>query len=149
MISISPEVKIRSTIRFGTVFYLHVKNAGYEEDTPHYHIVLNKNPLNGEKIVMCYVSSKVQEIKRLRQGKHFKNTYVEIAPTEYRKLRKPSIVDCNKVVSKTLVEIIAAHSSRKLRLMPELSKDITQKIQESVIDSPTVEDAIKDILLKS
>lgn len=71
---------LRLTLRPGSVYYFQERS--FTSPEPHYFIVVNRQPLAGEILVLTVISSKVERVKRLR--KELPGTIVEIGPIAQR-----------------------------------------------------------------
>ena len=75
---------LKLTLRAGSVYYFQERKLTSPE--PHYFIVVNQEPFSRQLLVLTVVSSKVDNVKRLRQG--LPGTLVEIGPKDYDELKE-------------------------------------------------------------
>ncbi len=129
------------TIKPGSVYYF-LENT-WETTESHFFIVTNKDPCNEENIILACANSNIDRIKRLRRNCP-ETTLVEIAPSEYPDFSVNSIIDCNRVIEKSIEQII---SSKILKVKEEMDFILVEKIRRGIIDSPVVEKRIKKALL--
>lgn len=94
------DVKLRLTLREGSFYYFTERSLTSSE--PHYFIVVSAAPLTQPILILTLVTSKVEEVKKRRSD--CPETLVELSPTDFDALRKPSIVDCNSVKTIPLTE---------------------------------------------
>lgn len=71
---------------------------------------------------------------------------VLISPSDYQELSKPSVVDANVVIRKSLAELVAKIKRREVVYKSDLPKHLLIAIQKAVLASPLVEQEIKDLL---
>jgi len=102
LISIPPEVQIRSTIKSGSVYYF--EEASFASCEPHYFIVLNHFPHKDEIVLLVYSSSRIEKVKYRRRDLP-PGTLVEIGPCDYPCFTMDSIVDCNVVMVKQIEQL--------------------------------------------
>lgn len=146
---ISPEVKIRSTIKRGSVYYF--RGETLHSDQPHYFIVIlvldvtHSDETTDKDVLLVCVSSKIANVKSLRSGLP-KETLVEISPTEYPELSVDSIVDCNDVWPKSVSELVQKLSHGELLIKKEMNAKLIRKIHKGVLASPMVERSVRSLL---
>jgi hypothetical protein len=147
-LDISPEVKIRSTIKPGSVYYFREETL--HSDQPHYFIVIlvldvtYADETADKDVLLVCVSSKIANVKRLRSGLS-KETLVEISPTGYPELSVDSIVDCNDVRQKSVSELVQKLSQGKLSIKKEMNAKLIRKIHKGVLASTMVERNVKSL----
>ena len=133
---------LKLTLRAGSVYYFQERKLTSPE--PHYFIVVNQEPFSRQLLVLTVVSSKVDNVKRLRQG--LPGTLVEIGPKDYDELKVPSVVDCNVVFNKALGELAENIQRKEVVYKKDLPPDILNAIRLGIKASPLVEDEIKRLL---
>ena len=133
---------LKLTLRAGSVYYFQERKLTSPE--PHYFIVVNQEPFSRQLLVLTVVSSKVDNVKRLRQG--LPGTLVEIGPKDYEELKVPSVVDCNVVFNKALSELAEKIQRKEVVYKKDLPPDILNAIRLGIKASPLVEDEIKRLL---
>lgn len=147
MIYIPPDTQIKKTIQTGTVYWLNLKNDGYDDASTHRHIVLNKSPSTDLLIIMCWINSETDTHTGIMQNRNFANRFVRITKDDYDVLTKPSVIDCHHYVARSLDEIISKHKQGKLQPQKQMPIEITEAIRNKLLDSPTLETRIQKILL--
>lgn len=135
MIDISPEIQIKSTIRPGSVYYFPEET--FTSDEPHYFIVINREPLADEIILLVCASSKIESVKRRRRD--LPGTVVVIKKDEYPELARDSIVDCNAVITKRIEYLVLKPRQGRLRLKMEIDMTVVDRLRKAVMRSPRVE----------
>ena len=106
---------------------------------------MNRQPLAREILVLTVISSKVERVKRLR--KDLPGTTVEIGPSDYGELKRPSIVDCNDLKPVPLAEFNARFVRRKIRCFDKdlpvaLRKALRKAIHNSKILTPEMKASV-------
>ena len=126
---------LRLALREGSIFYF--QNRRHTSPLPHFHIVVNADPLGEHLLLFTVVTSKIDRVKHERR--HVPETLVELTPADLPKvLTKPSIVDCNDVTPVPLGDFCARWESREIRafdtdLPPVLRKALRTAIHASKI----------------
>lgn len=119
---------IKLTLRRGTVYYLQHRDLSSPE--PHYFIVLNTSPVEQKVILMSVFTSQIKKQERaIQRAGHPSETLVRIGPSDYGELTKESCVNCNKVFSKPLAELV--------QLWPNMTKnptDLSDKLLEQILN---------------
>lgn len=136
---IPPDIRIKSTIKAGSVYYFVEESIHSNE--PHNFIVINKDPLNDPAILLVCCSSQLEIVKR-RSGK-FPGTLVEISAEQYSGFTKSTIVNCNFIIEKTIESIIDKLRTGQLKAKAEIDMAIVEEIRTAVRSSPLIERYIK------
>jgi hypothetical protein len=140
LIDIPPEVAIKSSLQYGSVYYF--PEEAFSSSGSHYFFVLNKNPTGKPAIFLVHASFQIEKV-RARRKTCPPNTLVELGPSDYKEFTRPTIVDCNEVYVKTIDQIIRTLEDGKLLIMPEINQDIINKFVAGVLNSPLVEKRIQ------
>lgn len=140
MVKIPPEAAIRATIQPGSVYYFPYEHLNSPE--PHYFVVINIDPTNEQLILLVCASSKTSKVRR-RWRDRPSETLVEVSPEQYPKFKWNSIFNCNHVIEQTINQIIERLSSEQLKLMPEMSLKLVERLRQGALASPTVANGIK------
>lgn len=137
---------ITLTLRPGSVYYFEHRELSSAE--PHFFIVLNSDPISQQILLMSVFTSKIDtQQRRIQRAGHPPETLVPITPTDYPELSLNSCVNCNKVFTKPLAELIAQWST--LRKKPlDLPLPILAKILNGIKLSPEVSEEEKQLILK-
>ena len=132
---------ISLTLRTGTVYYFEHRTLHSGE--PHYFIILNSDPFSQEVLLMSVITSKIENQERnIKRAGHPEETLVKFTPADYSELRVESCVNCNKVFSKALVELIEQWGQIKRKPL-DLPSSILEKILTGVELSPEVSEEEK------
>lgn len=140
---IPPEIKIKSTIQPGSVYYFEEETLNSPE--PHYFIVININPQEDTVILLVCASSQIDKVLKRRRTCSVE-TLVKISPTQYADFKTDSIIDCNSVFERTVDQLVEKLLNNKLRLKTEMSIEIVNKLRLGVLASPLIEFRIKALL---
>lgn len=82
MIDIPADAYILTTIKRGSVYYF--KNEEFTSNNPHYFVVLNENPKNGNVLILVCATSQVEKRKVIAQKMNFtEGTLVEVSPLDF------------------------------------------------------------------
>jgi len=133
---------LKLTLRAGSVYYFQERRPSSPE--PHYFIVVNHEPFARQLLVLTIITSRVEYMKRLRQG--LPGTVVEIRPKDYDELKGPSVVDCNVVFNKALSELAEKIQRKEVVYKRDLPSAILQAIRQGIKASPLIETEIKRLL---
>jgi hypothetical protein len=144
LISIPPEVQIRSTIKSGSVYYF--EEPSFSSSEPHYFIVLNHFPHKDEIILLAHSSSRIEKVKYRRRDLP-PETLVEIGSPDYSCFTVDSIVDCNVIIVKQIEELSRRLALGKLKLKTEIDQHIVEKLRLGVLASPLVDEELKRLLV--
>ena len=145
MIDITPEARLKSTVRPGTV-YLYQEES-FSSDASHFFIVLNDYRATDQVLLLVYPSSQVEKVRRRRRD-FPPETLVEIKQDEYLNFTVDSIVDCNTVIRKNIEELIQKLSQGKLKIKANMPVEILGKLTNAVHLSPMVSEEDKEMLAK-
>jgi len=145
---ISPEQKIKSTIRKGSVFYF-IEDS-FKTGVPHYFIVLNERPREDNTLLLvCVVTFDAKVYDRIDYAINNnipKETFVDMSPDQCSFLKNLSLVNCNKVFEKTLDVLMEKLGNGKLKICDYLEEDILKRIHCGVKISPLVDESFKKLL---
>lgn len=140
---ISPEIKIKASLKSGSVYYYEDNSLTSIE--PHYFIVLNHNPSNDLLLLLVCSSSQIPKVK-IRNKNNPPSTLVEISPKDYADFTKDSIIDCNMVFPRSVKELVTKLANGKLKIKSEMSASLVAKLRQGVLDSPLIAESLKRIL---
>lgn len=146
MVDIPAEIRILVSIQRGSVYYFEDDQLSSEE--PHYFIVLNENPRNGDLLILLVASSQVAKRTRIANLLGFPpETLVVITPTECPLFTKETIIDCNSTFEKTTRSLIEKLEAGKLKVCTEiLPLEIVDRLIAGVLASTQVSTNIQEIL---
>lgn len=141
---IPPEVHIRATIKEGAIYYFIEDSFGSKE--PHFFVVLNRNPLTDEILILVNATTKIEKRREARKRLP-PETLVEISSVDCSVLRENSLIDCNSITEKTVDTLIEKLGKSELRVCFEMLKpELLQRLREGVLASPIVIRAHKELL---
>ena len=100
------DIRLSSTLKSGVVYYFRdVREIA--SDKPHYYVVVNINPMTDEFLVLAIATSKIHETKqRIKRLDIPQKTLIFISSLEYPRFTKKTVIDCNRVISKTKEQLI-------------------------------------------
>lgn len=126
---IPPEIQIKSTINFGSVYYFTEESL--HSDEPHYFIVLNVNPQKDVVVFLACASSQIDKVvKRRRTCPN--TTLVKITPSQYPDFKVNSIIDCNNVFERTIDQLVDKLVKKQLHLKKEMKPELVTKLTQGV-----------------
>ncbi|OGC91235.1 MAG: hypothetical protein A2W25_17510 [candidate division Zixibacteria bacterium RBG_16_53_22] len=134
-------ITISATIQPGSVYFF----ADEELPSPHFFVVINKNPAVEHPILLLYVSSQVEKIVSSRSLWRSK-TVVIIKKGTHPDFSLDSAIDCNHVFSRSIKDLERKFKSGHLRIKSAMSSNLLDKLRESVLESDVVEEYIKDMI---
>lgn len=135
-------VELRLTLRGGSVYYF--VDRGLTSPQPHFFIVVNRDPLKDELLLLTVVTSQVEKVKRVRRTAP--ETLVELSPVVYDELTKESLVDCNHVFSRTMSEFVELFGRGEIRHHKDLPRALLERIRDAIRASSLVSPASKSLL---
>ena len=143
MLSIPPEVQIKSTIRSGSVYY-------FSEDTfsspePHFFVVLNHSPADDSVLLLVCSSSRRDSVRR-RNRSLPPETLVEFSRDEYAGFTTDSIVDCNNVFKRTVGFLASKLADGNFKIKPVMNETLVERLRQAVLCSPKVAEEDKEII---
>jgi len=135
-LDIPAEVRIKATIRPGSVYYFpsELLHGSVE---PHHFIVINVDPINEDVILLVCSSSHVDTTLRINRSRP--DTVVVVTPDDYSALSCHSVFNCNDVFPYTIDEIVSRLADGTLKIEPEIAPEIVQKLRQAAITSPLVD----------
>ncbi|BFT94521.1 hypothetical protein MNSC_05290 [Minisyncoccus archaeophilus] len=147
MIDIPADAYILTTIKRGSVYYF--KNEEFASNEPHYFVVLNENPKNGNILILVCATSQVEKRKAIAQKMNFmEGTLVEVSPLDFTFFTKNSLFDCNNVIEINIGSIIEKLSNNELQICPQDMPDkIVNDLVRGVLVSNQVTEGNKKILI--
>lgn len=130
------DIKLSLSLREGSVYYFPHHSLSSPE--PHYFIVVNSNPLTQKVLLLAVVTSQLDKVKLRRKA--CPDTLVELDPTSFDVLTKPSIVDCNDLKEIPLPEFNANFVAKRTRYFEKdlplpLRRALRKAIHASIVIS--------------
>ncbi|MBI4333547.1 MAG: hypothetical protein HY673_19970 [Chloroflexi bacterium] len=143
MVRIPPEVRIKASIRPGSVYYFHEET--FRSQDPHYFIVVNVNPADDAVIFLVCPSSQTAKVLRRRRSCPVE-TLVHISPAQYPDFRVESVVDCNYVLEKSINQLVEKLAQGKLKVKTEIDVSLVRRLRRGILSSPLIEGRVKAAL---
>jgi hypothetical protein len=109
---------------------------------PHYFIVVNADPLGDQVLLLTVASSQIDTVKR-RCAKEPQSTVVEINEADYADFTKDSIIDCNRVFTKSLADLCDQWQRKEIVPKRDVPPEVLEKLKQGVLDSRLVSEADK------
>lgn len=132
--------EIRVSLRQGTVYYMAERSLTSAQ--PHYFIVVNADPLGEEVLLLTVASSQIDTVKR-RCAREPGSTVVEINEADYADFTKDSVIDCNRVFTKSLADLCAQWHRKEIVPKLDIPKEILDRLKQGILDSRLVSEADK------
>jgi len=133
---------LRLTLRQGTVYYM--PDRGLSSPEPHYFIVVNRNPVGENLLLMAVTTSQVERAeRRIERPQMPEETLVHVSPEEYTEFTKPSCVNCNQLFTRTVAEFQAQKRSGNVVDKLDLPAPVLERILKGILASPQVSDEDK------
>lgn len=132
---IPPEVSIKASIRPGSVYYF--PEESFQSSDPHYFIVVNLDPISDVAILLVCASSQLEKVRQRRvtcPGE----TLVHVNPSQYKGFTKPSVIDCNYVIEKSVDQLVDKLSQGRLQIKPEMDLSLVGTLRSLVVFSSIV-----------
>jgi hypothetical protein len=139
---IPPEI-IKASIKPGSVYYFLEESI--KSDEKHYFVVINRNPLTDEILLLACASSKIGRVKLFRHNCPAE-TVIIITPEQYSGFSVNSIFDCNHIFRKSLYIIMKKYNNNELLVKPEMDLKLVDILRKGVIASNNIEPRIKSML---
>ena len=73
-------------------------------------------------------------------------TLIEIGHKQYSGFTRPTIIDCNSILEKSIDQLVDKLASGKMRLEKEMDQSLVESMRLGVMQSPSVDRRIKDVL---
>jgi len=144
MVDIPEEVFFGVTLKTGTVYYFQSEKL-IGTDTPHYFVVLSKNPTE-MIILVCATTQIVKRKKFIRISNLPSKTLVTITPADCSIFSKDTLFDCNSIVEHSKSSLLEKYGTKKLRMKGEIPSSILSQLIKGVKISPLVPEEIKDLI---
>jgi hypothetical protein len=137
------DLKLRLSLREGSIYYFEERS--FTSPEPHFFIVINSDPLTQHVLVLCVVTSQVDNVKLRRKA--CPETLVELSPQVFNVLRKSSIVDCNDLKPIPLAEFNARFVAKEIRYFDkDLPTALRRALRKAIHASIIVPDEVKALV---
>lgn len=135
-------LELKLGLRAGSVFYFHARELTSVE--PHFFVVLNRDPLGKELLLLTVFTSQIDKV-RLRNRER-PATVVEFGPTDYTPLDRPTAVDGNVILRRSVGEMADLVRRKAVGYHPDLPPSLLDRIRSAALASPVIEDEDKDLI---
>ncbi|MDR1304728.1 MAG: hypothetical protein LBK76_05840 [Verrucomicrobiales bacterium] len=136
-------LRFKLSLRAGTVYYF--THRGFMSPAPHFFIVVNREPQTNKVLLLTAASSQIENVTKRRKNQP-PETLVHVAPEEYAAFSKPTVIDCNAVISYSLQELVDKSNRKEVKDHADIPPQILQKILHGIRQSPLVDGAIKKLV---
>lgn len=135
-------LELKLGLRTGSVFYFQARELLSEK--PHFFVVVNTDPLRDELLLLTVFTSQIDKL-RLRNSDR-PETVVEFGPADYAPLDRPTAVDGNVIVRRSLSEMADLVRRKQMRYHPDLPEALMERLRKALLSSPVIEDEDKDLI---
>lgn len=135
-------MELRLGLRAGSVFYFQAREMLSEK--PHFFVVVNADPLRDELLLLTVFTSQIDKVRQ--RNRERLETVVEFGPADYGPLDRPTAVDGNVIVRRSLSEMADLVRRKEIAYHPELPAELLQRIRAALLSSPVIEDEDKDLI---
>lgn len=135
-------LELRLGLRVGSVFYFQAREMLSEK--PHFFVVVNADPLRDELLLLTVFTSQIDKVRQ--RNRERPETVVEFGPAEFAPLDRPTAVDGNVIVRRSLSEMADLVRRKEISYHPDLPADLLCRIRTALLSSPVIEDEDKDLI---
>ncbi len=136
-------LEITLCLRAGTVYYFSERSLSSPE--PHYFIVVNRDPLSQNVLLLCVATSKVE--KALARNKERPDLVVVISHDDYKPFDETSAIECTKLFRKTPPEIAEKMKRKEVGyFQKDLPMESLRKIRAALLSSDTISHYEKELI---
>lgn len=135
-------LELKLGLRAGSVFYFHARELTSVE--PHFFVVLNRDPLGKDLLLLTVFTSQIDKV-RLRNRER-PATVVEFGPNDYTPLDRPTAVDGNVILRRSVGEMADLVRRKAVGYHPDLPPALLDRIRSAALASPVIEDEDKDLI---
>lgn len=140
---IPSDIFVNHTVEQGSIYYFPEESFLSKES--HYFVVLNLDPVNDTVLVLTCGTSQVQRAVERRKTMP-KETVVIVSLKECPELKRETAFDCNRLILKSLGNLIQKKEDGELNYKGKLTNEILTKLIKGVLASPMVERKYKKII---
>jgi len=135
-------LELKLGLRAGSVFYFKARELSSE--LPHFFVVLNLDPLGQEVLLLTVFTSQIEKVRiRNRERPH---TVVELGSADYTPLDRPTAVDGNVILRRSLGEMANLVRRKEMGCHPHLPAALFGRICAAVLDRPVIDEEDKDLI---
>ena len=135
-------LELRLGLRAGSVFYFQAREILSEK--PHFFVVVNADPLRDELLLLTVFTSQIEKVRQ--RNRERPETVVEFGPNEFCPLDRPTAIDGNVIVRRSLSEMVDLATRKQIAYHPDLPTDLMLKIRTAILASPVIEDEDKELI---
>ncbi|MCB1212133.1 MAG: hypothetical protein KDK97_22610 [Verrucomicrobiales bacterium] len=135
-------LELRLGLRTGSVFYFRARELFSEK--PHFFVVVNANPLTDELLLMTVFTSQIDKVQQ--RNRERAETVVTFGPGDYAPLDRPTAVDGNVILRRSLGEMAELVRRKEMVYHPDLPPALLERIRAAILSSPVIEDEDKDLI---
>ena len=135
-------VELRLGLRAGSVFYFQARELTSEK--AHFFVVVNANPLTDELLLLTVFTSQIDKVRH--RNRERPGTVVEFGPADFAPLDRPTAVDGNVILRRSLSEMADLVRRKEIRYHPNLPAELLDRIRAAILSSPVIEDEDKDLI---
>ncbi len=125
-------LELRLGLRAGSVFYFRARELSSE--LPHFFVVVKANPLKQELLLLTVFTSQIDKVRR--RNRERPETVVEFGPADYALLDRPTAVDGNVIVRRSMSEIADLGRRKEMMYHPDLPAALLERIRTAILSSP-------------
>lgn len=135
-------LELRLGLRTGSVFYFQAREMLSEK--PHFFVVVNADPKRNELLLMTVFTSQIDKVRQ--RNRERPETVVEFGPADYAPLDRPTAVDGNVIVRRSLSEMADLVRRKEMAYHPDLPPPLLERIRTALLSSPVIEEEDKDLI---
>jgi hypothetical protein len=135
-------LELKLGLRVGSVFYFQARELFSPQ--PHFFVVVNVDPLRDELLLLTVFTSQIDKVRQ--RNRERPETVVEFGPEDYEPLDKPTAVDGNVIVRRSLSEMADLTRRKEMGYHPDLPAALLERIRAAILSSPVIEDEDKDLI---
>jgi len=145
MIDFPPDYFFEKTLKPGKVYYY----ISQKTKTPKRRFYIIVTVLDAGTIILCTTTTQIEKrIKYIEYNKHPSSTLVFIKTDEDNGLTEESVVDCNYYEHEDKESLKKIFTEKGIEFKGNLKESKLEEIRKGLIDSPVVEEEIKDVVKK-
>jgi hypothetical protein len=135
-------LELRLGLRAGSVFYFQAREMLSEK--PHFFVVVNADPLRDDLLLLTVFTSQIDKVRQ--RNRERLETVVEFGPADFAPLDRPTAVDGNVIVRRSLSEMADLVRRKEIGSHPDLPADLLARIRAALLCSPVIEDEDKELI---
>lgn len=135
-------LELKLGLRVGSVFYFQAREMLSEK--AHFFVVVNADPLRDELLLLTVFTSQIDKVRQ--RNRERPETVVEFGPAEFAPLDRPTAVDGNVIVRRSLSEMADLVRRKEIAYHPDLPAALLSRIRTALLSSPVIEDEDKDLI---